>query len=74
MWAGMFEMDVYDSLIQLSHWKFVYAEFPDSCTPRQRQVLARILNEVPDDALGGRLPIGTRVSRNRSASDPVGVS
>lgn len=27
VWAGMFEMDVYDSLIQLSHWKFVYAEF-----------------------------------------------
>jgi hypothetical protein len=25
--AGMFEMDVYDSLIQLSHWKFVYAQF-----------------------------------------------
>ena len=25
--SGMFEMDGYDSLIQLSHWKFVYAEF-----------------------------------------------
>ena len=26
----------------------------DSCIPRQRQVLARILNEVPDDARGVR--------------------
>lgn len=26
----------------------------DGCTPHQRQVLARILNEVPDDALGVR--------------------
>lgn len=27
VWAGMFEADLYDSVLQLSHWKFVYAEF-----------------------------------------------
>lgn len=27
VFEGIFEMDVYESVLQLSHWKFVYAEF-----------------------------------------------